>query len=258
MRVDLFVFEKGFAKSREAARKLIKDGSVMIDGRIISKPSWEIDGEILHKVDIVGEILPYVSRGGLKLEKALEVFGIDVTGACAIDIGASTGGFTDCLLQHGAASVRAVDVGRSQLDKSLLNDDRVRSYEGINARYVTPDDIGGIGDIVVCDVSFISLTLIIPAIKGLLTNDGRFIALIKPQFEAGRENVGKNGIVRNRDTHLAVIKRVLDFAAQHGLYCSGLTVSPIEGGDGNREYLALFDSAGGFDDTDIGKIVYSK
>lgn len=258
MRADLFVFEKGYAKSREAARKLIKDGSVMIDGRIISKPSWEIDGEILHKVDIVGEILPYVSRGGLKLEKALEVFGIDVTGACAIDIGASTGGFTDCLLQHGAASVRAVDVGRSQLDKSLLNDDRVRSYEGINARYVTPDDIGGVGDIVVCDVSFISLTLIIPAIKGLLTDDGRFIALIKPQFEAGRENVGKNGIVRNRDIHLAVIKRVLDFAAQQGLYCSGLTVSPIEGGDGNREYLALFDSAGGFDVADIGKIVYSK
>lgn len=258
MRADLFVFEKGYAKSREAARKLIKDGSVMIDGRIISKPSWEIDGQILHKVDIVGEILPYVSRGGLKLEKALEVFEIDVTGACAIDIGASTGGFTDCLLQHGATSVRAVDVGRSQLDKSLLNDDRVRSYEGINARYVTPDDIGGVADIVVCDVSFISLTLIIPAIKGLLTDDGRLIALIKPQFEAGRENVGKNGIVRNRDIHLAVIKRVLDFAAQQGLYCSGLTVSPIEGGDGNREYLALFDSAGGFDVADIGKIVYSK
>jgi len=180
-----------------------------------------------------------------------------VTGLRCVDIGASTGGFTDCLLQNGAKSVVCVDVGRAQLDKSLENDPRVTSYEGMNARYITPEDIGGKCDMAVCDVSFISLTLILEAVSGLLTEGGRFIALIKPQFEAGRENIGKGGIVKDRNVHAMVIERVIDKAADVGLYVSGICVSPILGGDGNREYLALFTrESADFDRSRIKKTVF--
>ena len=182
-----------------------------------------------------------MSRGGLKLEKAIDVLGLDPAGADAVEIGASTGGFTDCLLKHGARRVRAVDVGRSQLDGTLKNDPRVISYEGMNARYIGPEDIGGKCTLAVCDVSFISLALIFPAVRRILEPDGVFAALIKPQFEAGRANIGKNGIVRSRAVHAEVISRVLSDAAVNGLHCRALTVSPIEGGDGNREYVAVFD-----------------
>ena len=238
MRTDKLVFAKGLAKSREAAQRMIKDGAVEIDGRTVTKPSLDVPEDA--DIKIVGEILPYVSRGGLKLERALDAFKVDVAGLDCVDIGASTGGFTDCLLQRGAARVRALDVGRSQLDPSLEAHPRVTSFEGINARYVTPDAIGGVCDMAVCDVSFISLTLIMPAVRTLIKDGGRFVALIKPQFEAGRENIGKGGIVRDRNVHTEVISRVLGFAKESGFYPMALCVSPILGGDGNREYLALF------------------
>lgn len=254
MRIDKLVHARGLAKSREAAQRMIKDGNISVDGKIVTKPSADIPDEC--EISVVGETLRYVSRGGLKLERALDAFSIDVRGLDCADIGASTGGFTDCLLQRGAARVRAVDVGRSQLDKSLRNDTRVISYEGINARYITPDDIGGKCDMVVCDVSFISQTLILPAISGLLGENGRVVTLIKPQFEAGRANIGKNGIVKDRHVHAAVIERVLDAAESVGLKCAGLTVSPILGGDGNREYLAIFDCVGGFERAAIKKLTF--
>ncbi len=251
MRIDKLVHARGLAKSREAAQKMIKDGNISVDGKIITKPSADVLDDC--EISVVGETLRYVSRGGLKLERALDALALDVTGLDCVDIGASTGGFTDCLLQHGAARVRAVDVGRSQLDASLGKDSRVISYEGVNARYITPNDIGGVCDMVVCDVSFISLALILPAISGLLNDSGRVVTLIKPQFEAGRANIGKNGIVKDRSVHAEVIGRVLDAAESVGLKCAGLTASPILGGDGNREYLALFDRVGGFERTAIKK-----
>ncbi len=255
MRIDKLLFEKGLAKSREAASKMIKEGNVMLGGRTVTKPSLDVPED--SEPVIVGEVLRYVSRGGLKLERALEAFSVDVGGLRAVDIGASTGGFTDCLLKNGAASVVCVDVGRAQLDKSLESDSRVTSYEGMNARYITPDDVGGTFDIAVCDVSFISLTLILEAVSGILNPDGSFAALIKPQFEAGRENIGKGGIVKDRSVHADVIARVIDRAAECGLYVRGLCVSPILGGDGNREYLAYFTkTAAVFDRAEIKKTVF--
>lgn len=254
MRIDKLMHIRALAKSREAAQKLLRDGSVAVDGKIVTKPSFEAHEDA--DIKIVGQVLCYVSRGGLKLEHALDAFGIDVTGLDCVDIGASTGGFTDCLLQRGAKHVRALDVGRSQLDASLAEDARVTSYEGVNARYVTPDDIGGKCEFMVCDVSFISLTLLFPALSGLLDDMGRFVALIKPQFEAGRENIGKNGIVKDRNVHAEVISRVISAAEISGLHCFALTPSPIFGGDGNREYLAGFDRVGGFTPENIKKIVF--
>ena len=254
MRIDKLVHARGLAKSREAAQKMIKDGNICVDGKIITKPSADVADEC--EIAVVGETLRYVSRGGLKLERALDVFALDVGGLDCVDIGASTGGFTDCLLQRGAARVRAVDVGRSQLDASLQNDARVTSYEGVNARYITPGDIGGKCDMVVCDVSFISLALILPAISDLLSDNGCAVLLIKPQFEAGRANIGKNGIVKDKNVHADVMVRVLDAAESVGLKCAGLTASPILGGDGNREYLAYFDRNGGFDRAVIKKLAF--
>lgn len=254
MRIDKFLFDKGFAKSRASAKRLIDGGFVKVDGKTVTKASLEVTSD--STVEIEENTEKYVSRGGFKLEAALDSFGIDPTGLDCVDIGASTGGFTDCLLGRGAGFVRAVDVGRSQLDPKIAEDARVRSFEGVNARYITPEDIGGLCDLVVCDVSFISLTLIMPAVKGLLNEGGRFVALIKPQFEAGRANIGKNGIVKNRDVHISVINKVLDCGESLGLYCGGLITSPILGGDGNREYLAVFGNEGGFDRGAIKAIVY--
>ncbi len=256
MRIDKYLAENGYAKSREAAQEMLKSGLVSADGKIVKKPSAAIDESVGHEICLLGETLRYVSRGGLKLERALEAFGLDVHGLNAVDIGASTGGFTDCLLQHGAASVRAVDVGRSQLDPSLEADPRVVSFEGINARYLKPEDIGGRCDLVVCDVSFISLSHIFGPAAGLLFEDGRMVTLIKPQFEAGRAHIGKGGIVRDRQVHAAVIEQVLESAASQGLCCFGLDVSPIEGGDGNREYLAAFSRHASGYRPDIGAVVF--
>ncbi len=238
MRADLYLVENGYVKSRTAARKFIENGHVIIDSRPVKKPAEEIfAGE--HTVELL-ETERYVSRGGLKLEGALRAFDVSVQGKRAADIGASTGGFTDCLLQAGAEHVYAIDSGRDQLDPDLILDERVTSMEGVNARYLTPEDIGGTVDLVVMDVSFISQTLILPAVAALLCDGGAYIGLIKPQFEAGRSAVGKGGIVKNTKDRRAAVQRVLDAAAALGLALHGLTVSPIEGGDGNVEYLAYF------------------
>lgn len=239
MRVDVFLVEQGYAKSREAAKKSIDAALVKIDGRTVTKSGEKIDEALPHEVEFT-PLIPYVSRGGLKLEEALKAFGVDPTGMRAVDIGASTGGFTDCLLQHGASCVVAVDSGHGQLSASLLADGRVKSIEGLNARTLSLADIGEPCDIAVMDVSFISQTYILPQIPALLVDGGIAITLIKPQFEVGKSGVGKGGIVRHAEDRRAAVLRVAEAARQAGLYIEGLIHSPICGGDGNREYLALF------------------
>lgn len=243
MRADVYLFSQGAAKSRNRARDLIDSGSVMIDGKPVKKASEEIDENTEHEIKIENTE-KYVSRGGLKLESALDAFRIDVTGFSALDIGASTGGFTDCLLKRGAKSCVAVDSGHGQLATSLLSDPRVVSYEKYNARELSPNIIPEGADIVVMDVSFISQTLIIENIPQILRENGVFISLIKPQFEAGRSAVGKGGIVHSKNDRKAAVLRVTDHAAKVGLFCTGLIVSPIKGGDGNTEYLAIFKRKG--------------
>ena len=235
MRLDVYLVEAGYVRSRARAKELIEGGHVTFHGEIISKASFAVsEGE--HDVTVNDE-LPYVSRGGLKLAHALEVFEIDVLGMHALDIGASTGGFTDCLLQHGAASVCAVDAGQGQLVEKLKNDPRVHSFERMNARELTADSVGGRFDMIVMDVSFISATYILPRFPLLLQEGASAVVLIKPQFEVGRSMLGKGGIVRDRVAHKAAIERVCNSAKSLGMTPIGLTVSPVEGGDGNREFL---------------------
>lgn len=239
MRADLYVFTKGYAQSREAAKKSIEGGLCSIDGRVIKKPSEDIDGTTEHTV-VCEKAIPYVGRGGLKLEAALDSFGVNPRGLVCADIGASTGGFTDCLLRRGAAKVFAIDSGHGQLSPLLLGDPRVVSLEGLNARNLSPDDLGTPCGLAVMDVSFISQTLIIPVIPALLEPDGICITLIKPQFEAGRGALGKGGIVKNPRDRRFACERVAAAGAACGLHLSGLIKSPIAGGDGNTEFLALW------------------
>lgn len=239
MRADRFLHIHGFAKSRSHAAALIASGVTL--GEIpIKKPSQEIPEHTDPSLVVILNPSKYVSRGGIKLEAALSAFKLDVAGKTALDLGASTGGFTDCLLQHGASKVIAVDVGHGQLDQTLQKDPRVCSMEGVNARTLTPEDIGGMCELAVCDLSFISQALIYPAAARILLPGGAFVTLIKPQFEAGREHLGKNGIVRDRKVHISVISALFSAARANGLFPEGLIPSPISGGDGNREYLALF------------------
>ena len=231
MRLDVYLTEKNLCKSRTAAQALIKTGGVSVDGKPCGKPSAEVDES--SRVDITGEQLRYVGRGGLKLEAALERFGIDLTGADCIDIGASTGGFTDCMLQHGAARVFAVDVGIDQLADSLRADPRVVSMEKTDIRTAELPQADFIGT----DVSFISLKLILPHIHRLLKSGGTAVALIKPQFEAGKSALNKNGIVRDERVRLKIRDELAGFAAGCGFEVSGSEQSPITGGDGNVEYL---------------------
>lgn len=235
MRLDLYLAQTGKARSRARAKELIDCGCVTVDGRVVTKPSYDLDGSE-HDVTVFDE-LPYVSRGGLKLEAALKSFEIDVADKRALDIGASTGGFTDCLLQHGASSVCAVDAGQGQLVERLRSDPRVRSFERMNARELTTADVGGRFDLIVMDVSFISATYILPRFSELLEPAGEAVVLIKPQFEVGRALLGKGGVVRDPAAHRAAIDRVFESARTSGLSPIGLTASPIEGGDGNREFL---------------------
>ncbi len=247
MRADLYLVRSGQAPSRTLAQKLIADGAVTVDGQLVCKPSENIaDGA--HTVDIRATAdTRYVGRGGLKLEAALAAFSVKVTGAVVADIGASTGGFTDCLLQNGAARVYAIDAGHGQLHSRLLSDFRVVSAEGVNARYLTPDvlksfDPAFVGTVDGCvmDVSFISQTLLHPAIVGLLGSEGWLISLIKPQFELDGRALGKHGVVQSDKDRRAAIDRVLASAEACGLRAISVVDSPIEGGDGNREYLAYF------------------
>lgn len=243
MRADVYIFSQGAAKSRKQAKDLIEAGAVSIDGRQVKKASEEIDETASHEIKIE-KTEKYVSRGGLKLEAALDTFKIDVTGMSAIDVGASTGGFTDCLLSRGAVSCVCVDSGHGQLDPAIESDPRVTSYEKYNARELSRDVIPEGADIAVMDVSFISQTLIIPRIPDVLRERGILVSLIKPQFEAGRQAIGKGGIVKSAADREAAVLRVVDAAAACGLYCRGLCTSPIKGGDGNTEYLALFCKVG--------------
>ena len=235
IRLDQLVFDLGLAESRERAKTTVMSGLVFVNGQRADKPGMQVSPDI--KVEVKGTALPYVSRGGLKLEKALKVFPIDVKDKVCIDCGASTGGFTDVLLKNGAAKVYSVDVGYGQLAWSLRNDERVVNMERTNIRYISPELIPEPLDICVMDLSFISVKLVLPAVCALLKDNAQLVCLIKPQFEAGREEVGKKGVVRDKAVHLSVIESVLSFAPTVGMTVMGLDFSPIKGPEGNREYL---------------------
>jgi 23S rRNA (cytidine1920-2'-O)/16S rRNA (cytidine1409-2'-O)-methyltransferase len=241
-RVDKLLVERGLAESRTKAQAMVMAGVILVNEQRINKPSDLVapDAEIRVK----GGDDPasrYVGRGGLKLEAALRAFNIDVDGLTCLDVGASTGGFTDCLLQQGASSVISIDVGHNQIDWRLRTDARVEVREGVNARYLTPDDFSTTFDLVVMDVSFISATKIMPAIVPLITDTGRLVTLIKPQFEVGRGEVGKGGIVRDPEKRARVIDEVNRAAKELGLEVRGVIESPIHGADGNVEFLALYE-----------------
>ena len=237
-RLDILLVERGICESREKAKTNIMAGLIFVDGQRVDKAGEKVkvDAEIIFK----GEKLKYVSRGGLKLEKAMNTFGIDLTNKVCMDIGASTGGFTDCMLQNNASKVFAVDVGYGQFAWKLRTDERVVCMEKTNIRYVTPEDIGVALDFASIDVSFISLRTIMPAVKALLGDKGEVVALIKPQFEAGRDKVGKKGVVRDKEVHLEVINTIINFLIENELKVLGLSYSPIKGPEGNREYLVYF------------------
>lgn len=235
IRLDQLVFDLGLAESRERAKTTVMSGLVFVNGQRADKPGMQVSPDV--NVEVKGTALPYVSRGGLKLEKALKVFPIDVTGKVCVDCGASTGGFTDVLLKNGAAKVYSVDVGYGQLAWSLRNDERVVNMERTNIRYISSEQIPEPLDICVMDLSFISVKLVLPAVCALLKDDAQLVCLIKPQFEAGREEVGKKGVVRDKAVHLSVIESVLSFAPTVGMTVMGLDFSPIKGPEGNREYL---------------------
>ena len=237
MRIDIYLVENGFCESRSRAARLISEGKIVLDGRSVTKASLDVDGGE-HRVEIT-EPDRFVGRGGLKLEGALEHFGIDVKGLRCIDVGASTGGFTDCLLQRGAAHVCAVDSGRGQLHPKLLEDIRVTSLEGFNARELDAESFGCF-QLAVMDVSFISQTLIHQPLSSVLSDGALFISLIKPQFEAGKSALGKGGIVKKPSDREAAVRRVIESCESCGLEAVGIIRSPILGGDGNREYLAVF------------------
>ncbi|MBQ7829248.1 MAG: TlyA family RNA methyltransferase [Clostridia bacterium] len=241
MRIDVYLVEKEFCESRNKAARLIGEGKVMLDGRLVAKASLEVSGGE-HAIEII-EQDRYVGRGGLKLEGALEHFGLDVSGKRCIDVGASTGGFTDCLLQRGAVHVCAVDSGRGQLHGKLLEDIRVTSVEGFNARGINAEEFG-LFDLAVMDVSFISQTLLHAPVFSVLRDGAYFISLIKPQFESGRSALGKGGIVKKASDREAAVRRVVESALLCGFTLRGVVRSSIEGGDGNREYLALFEKGG--------------
>jgi 23S rRNA (cytidine1920-2'-O)/16S rRNA (cytidine1409-2'-O)-methyltransferase len=237
-RIDVLLVDQGFYETREKAKSAIMAGLVFINDERVDKPGTKVETESAIRVN--GNVHPYVSRGGLKLEKAIQAFSLDFTDKIVIDIGASTGGFTDCALQSGAKLVYAVDVGYGQLAWTLRQDPRVVVMERTNFRYLTLSDLkGDIPNVAVIDVSFISLRIILPALQSLLADQGWVVTLIKPQFEAGREKIGKNGIVRDPVTHKQVLDQVLSFAMNNGFIVKDLTFSPITGGEGNIEFLAF-------------------
>ena len=234
-RLDVLLVEQGLLESRQKAQAVIMAGSVFVDGQRVDKPGTAVPNTAA--IQVRGHALPYVSRGGLKLEKALQIFPISVEGKVVADIGASTGGFTDCALQNGAAKVYAIDVGYGQLAWKLRNDERVVNMERTNVRYLEADSLPEQVDAATIDVAFISLDKILPAVHKILKPEGFVVALIKPQFEAGKENVGKKGVVRDAAVHEQVINNVISFAKGEGFGIAGLDFSPIKGPEGNIEYL---------------------
>ena len=235
-RLDVLLVSLGLAESRAKAQATIMAGEVYVNGQKADKSGMEVD--ITSNVEVRGSACPYVSRGGLKLEKALKNFGVDPTGYVCSDSGASTGGFTDCLLQQGASKVFAIDVGYGQLAWKIRNDPRVVVMERTNIRYVTPEDLGQPLDLSVIDVSFISLSLVLPVVKTLLKPTGQVLCLIKPQFEAGRDKVGKKGVVRDAAVHEEVLQNFISLAKSLGFTIRNLTFSPVKGPEGNIEFLA--------------------
>ncbi|MBP3241718.1 MAG: TlyA family RNA methyltransferase [Oribacterium sp.] len=251
-RLDVLLVNKGLSESREKAKRTIMAGIVYVNGEKEDKAGTTFDPEV--EIEVRGNVLPYVSRGGLKLEKAIKEFGVSCEGKVCLDIGASTGGFTDCMLQNGAVKVFAIDVGHGQLDWKLRNDERVVCMEKTNIRYVKPEDLGELASLVSIDVSFISLQLVLPVVKTLIKDDCQVVCLIKPQFEAGRDQVGKKGVVRDKKVHVEVIEKTLSFAYSIGFELKGLTFSPIKGPEGNIEYLAelmLKDAENSEEDKDL-------
>lgn len=234
-RLDVLLVKRNLAESREKAKAIIMSGNVFVDGQREDKAGTSFSDEV--QIEIKGNTLPYVSRGGLKLEKAIANFAVDVKDKVCTDVGSSTGGFTDCMLKNGARKVYAIDVGRGQLAWKLRQDERVVCMEKTNIRYVTPEDLGEPIDFSSIDVSFISLTKVLMPIRDYLKEDGQITALIKPQFEAGREKVGKKGVVREASTHIEVIQKVTDYARSIGFHVRNLEFSPIRGPEGNIEYL---------------------
>ncbi|CUN61906.1 MAG: TlyA family RNA methyltransferase [Roseburia hominis] len=246
-RLDVLLVNRGLAPSREKAKTMIMEGNVFVENQREDKAGATFDTEA--EITVKGNTLKYVSRGGLKLEKAMTHFGITLEGKVCMDIGASTGGFTDCMLQNGAVKVYSVDVGYGQFAWKLRQDPRVVCMEKTNIRYVTPADIDDVLDFASVDVSFISLTKVLIPARELLRDGGEMVCLIKPQFEAGREKVGKKGVVRDKAVHEEVVERIIEFASQNGFFVKNLEYSPIKGPEGNIEYLVYIrkDETGGVD-----------
>lgn len=241
-RLDVLLVKRNLAESREKAKAVIMSGNVFVEGQREDKAGASFPEEV--SIEVKGHTLPYVSRGGLKLEKALKQFDVSVEGKVCTDVGSSTGGFTDCMLQNGAKKVYAIDVGRGQLAWKLRQDDRVVCMEKTNIRYVQPEDLGELIDFSSIDVSFISLTKVLLPIRNYLREKGQIAALIKPQFEAGREKVGKKGVVREKSTHVEVIDMVKEYALSIGFDVLDLEFSPIRGPEGNIEYLIHLEKSG--------------
>ncbi len=235
IRLDVYLTEEGLAPSRSAAQAMIMAGDVYIDNQKAMKAGETLKGT--EKIEVRGKCVKYVSRGGLKLEKAMSVFPVELTQKVCMDIGASTGGFTDCMLQNGASKVYSIDVGYGQLAWKLRQDPRVVNMERTNIRYLEADSLDEVPDFFSVDVSFISLNLVLPVAYSVLKEDGYGVCLIKPQFEAGREKVGKKGVVREKSTHIEVIEKVLAFTKEIGFSVQGLDFSPVRGPEGNIEYL---------------------
>ncbi len=254
IRLDQAVVQQGWAPTRQKAQAIIMAGQVFLDGRRMDKSGAQIPEDAV--LEVRGNPLPYVSRGGLKLEKAMQCWPITLEGKVCMDCGASTGGFTDCMLQNGAKQVYAVDVGYGQLDWKLRNDPRVINMERTNARHLTKEQIPQPLEFVSVDVSFISLGLILPALRPLLAEQGQMVCLVKPQFEAGREKVGKKGVVRDPAVHREVLEQFLTHAAQNGFTVRGMTYSPIRGPEGNIEYLGWLEAGEGEQDIpDLAQLV---
>ncbi|MDP4179192.1 MAG: TlyA family RNA methyltransferase [Bacillota bacterium] len=237
-RLDILLVNKGLFSSRERAKASIMAGEVLVDGKRVDKCGEKV--KTAANIEVTGNSLPYVSRGGLKLEKSIKEFKIDLSNKICYDIGASTGGFTDCMIQNNAAKVYAIDVGYGQFAWKLRIDPRVECIERTNIRYYSISDSEAYGDFASIDVSFISLKTVLPAVLNLLKENGRIVALIKPQFEAGRDKVGKKGVVRDKDTHMEVIEKIVNFVHKNNLKIIGISFSPIKGPEGNIEYLIYF------------------